>query len=407
MKKIIIQKENDILKYQSDSFSLFKDNQKLNKNESNRRTMTCISSFSGIKFGIVLYFLLIITFIIGIIGAANISQYNFKDNTNEIKYSAMTGVGFAIFAIVFFISLVRILSSSITTSLKNFRNNNNPILQDYIRAIEESTVELYCRCECYHETSSTSTNSDGTSTTSTSTHVTYSEQMKIPIIETINSTNPLIFDQLNSNSNDHSKLLKVSFFKDWMPADERSQAVIKSFVDHLTLNNEKRDTNFRIYLDFQYVDKKFKEHMLFPSSSSSSSSSPPFLFRYGFYILSLFLLMSLPYELYFRSKIYKSEFSFVKLIKISDQDLGFDQLVLPVYGQISQYQPLYDNEQQEKQYITNNNNYSNNYIQQEHQPQQQQTVNLSKDTLLDICDEYNNNNNNNNNININNINNNN
>ncbi|KAM9995027.1 hypothetical protein ACTFIY_001197 [Dictyostelium cf. discoideum] len=396
MKKIIIQKENDILKYQSGAFSLFKDNQKLNKNESNRKTMTCISSFSGIKFGIALYFLLIITFIIGIIGAANISKYNFNDNNAiEVKYSAMTGVGFAIFAIVFFISLVRILSSSITTSLKNFRNNNNPILQDYIRAIEESTVELYCKCECYHETSSTSTNSDGTSTTTTSAHVTYREEMKIPIIETINSTNPLIFDQLNSNSSsgsNNSKLLKVSFFKDWMPADERSQTVIKSFVDYLTLRNEKRDTNFRIYLDFQYVDKKFKEHLLFPLSSTSS---PPFLFRYGFYILSLFLLMSLPYELYFRSKIYKSEFSFVKLIKTSDEDLGFDQLVLPIYGQTSQYQPLYNNEsideQQEKQYITNNNNNSNNYIQQQEQEQEQQeqqpTVNLSKDTVIDICDK--------------------
>ncbi|KAN0023796.1 hypothetical protein ACTFIV_008183 [Dictyostelium citrinum] len=381
MKKIVIQKENDILKYQSGAFSLFKDNKILNKNESNRKTMTCISSFSGIKFGIVIYLLLISTFIIGVIGAANIAKYDFYNNTQELKYSVMTGVGFAIFGITFFVSLVRILSSNITESLKNFRNNNSPVLQDYIHAIEESTVELYCKCECYHETSSTQTNSDGSTTTTTTTHVTYREELKIPIIETINSTNPLILDQLNSYSDD-TKLLKVSFFRDWMPADERSQTIIKSVVDHLTLKNEKKDTSFRIYLDLQYVDKKFKEHILFPLSSSSSK---PFLFRYGFYILSLFVLMFLPYELYFRSKIYKSEFSFIKLIKTSDEGIEFDQLVLPFYGQTTQYQPLDNKEsnygQQPKQYNTNNN-YS-----QLQQQQHQQPVNLSKDILIDICDK--------------------
>ncbi|KAN0019144.1 hypothetical protein ACTFIU_002346 [Dictyostelium citrinum] len=384
MKKIVIQKENDILKYQSGAFSLFKDNKILNKNESNRKTMTCISSLSGIKFGIVIYLLLISTFIIGVIGAANIAKYDFYSNTQEVKYSVMTGVGFAIFGITFFVSLVRILSSNITESLKNFRNNNSPVLQDYIHAIEESTVELYCKCECYHETSSTQTNSDGSTTTTTTTHVTYREELKIPIIETINSTNPLILDQLNSYSDDN-KLLKVSFFRDWMPADERSQTIIKSVVDHLTLKNEKRDTSFRIYLDLQYVDKKFKEHILFPLSSSSST---PFLFRYGFYILSLFFLMFLPYELYFRSKIYKSEFSFVKLIKTSDEGIEFDHLELPFYGQTTQYQPLDNNEsideQQSKQYNKNNNFSQQQHHQQQHQ---QQPVNLSKDILIDICDK--------------------
>ncbi|KAM9995028.1 hypothetical protein ACTFIY_001198 [Dictyostelium cf. discoideum] len=258
--------------------------------------------------------------------------------------------GFLVFGLSLIISLIRIKTSDITKSLKNFRKNENQILQDYINGIEECSVELYCKCECYHIDSGffntshvSNTNTTPTTPTTTSSSkkvITLREEIKIPIVETFDLTNPLILDEINLIKCDYSKFLKVSFYRDWMPDDERSQITIKSVVDYLTLKNEKRDIHFKIYLDFQYVGTKFKEHILFPLSSQLP---PPFLFRYGFYYLSLFIFMCLPFELYFLSKIYKSEFSFIKLIKTPEDFLEFVKPIISI--QTSQYQPL-DEQQQ-------------------------------------------------------------
>ncbi|KAN0038235.1 hypothetical protein ACTA71_000407 [Dictyostelium dimigraforme] len=372
MKKLFIQYENDIICDQSDSFSLLNNNKKLIKNESNRKTMTWISNFSNIKLGILIYFLYLSSFIFGIVGIINITD---NSENNEQWPFVMAITGFLVFGFSFIISLIRIITSDITKSLKNLRRNENQIIQDYINGIEDCTVELYCKCECYHIDSSfsnslpnsSSVSLDTTSTiTTTRKVITYREEIKIPISETIDLTNPLIMDEINLHYGDF-KYLKVSFFRDWMPDDEMSQIIIKSVVDHLTLKNEKRDNNFKIYLDLQYVDKKFKEHILFPLPSSFS---PPFLFRYGFYYLSLFIFMYLPFEFYFFSKVYKSEFSFVKLIKTSEHFIEF--VKPPVISiQTSQYQPL------EKQYSLDELQFNNKILQK-----QFSTINLSKENRI-------------------------
>ncbi|KAN0019146.1 hypothetical protein ACTFIU_002348 [Dictyostelium citrinum] len=325
--------------------------------------MTLISYFSDIKFGILIYFIYISSFIVGIIGIIKITTIQSHNHNNDQWPYTLAITGFLIFGLSFILSLIRILTSDITKSLKNFRKNENQNLQDYINGIEECSVELYCKCECYHINRGFLNQSSSSKKV-----ITHREEIKIPIIESVDLTNPLILDEINLLNNcDDSKYLKVSFFRDWMPDDERSQTIIKSIVDHLTLKNENKDIHFKIYLDFQYIDKKFKEHILFPLSTSSK---PPFLFRYGFYYLSLFIFMCLPYELYFLSKIYKSEFSFVKLIKTSDDVMQSVQPLIPI--QNNQFQ-THDNN-----FYTLNEQQFNNIILQK----QYSTINLSKDNRV-------------------------
>ncbi|EGC39476.1 hypothetical protein DICPUDRAFT_74997 [Dictyostelium purpureum] len=365
MKKIIIQKEyNKNEKEEFDNnFSVLKQNKILTKNESNKNKLSCISCFSGLKFGLFLYTFLLATFTIGIIGAVGISDHNVFEDRNFVKYPLMVGLGFGLFFLFFCLSFIRILSSPITTSLKDFRRGTNQPLDEHIEGIKQSSLELYAMCECFHTTSTTTTNSDGSTSTLTSTVVTYSEEIQIPIEEYKDLTNPLTIENINNILGDSSgrkrKYLKVSFIRNWYPTDQISQEAIKSYLDHLTIKNEHRDSSFRLELELRFVDKKFKEHLLFPIKSFSNNidiiekgpsyeselhDSPPFLFRYGYYILSLPLLMFLPYELYFNSKVYRSKFSFVKTIKVSTfcQENHNEIITIPQINQSDHYQTLND-----------------------------------------------------------------
>ncbi|KAN0038229.1 hypothetical protein ACTA71_000401 [Dictyostelium dimigraforme] len=252
---------------------------------------------------VVLYICLVSSLALGLVGFFNISDDIYKTWPETLEY-----LGFSFFGTIFFISIVMMYFSSVHVLLENFENDSIPVFTDHLRDIQQNSYELFCSCSCFHSEVEYRSNAKGERTPHTETVYTYNEEIKIPVTETIDVTEPLNMDEYNSMIG-RSKYLHINF-KIYSLPEENCKNYIQSVIYDLTLRNKSRDVGFSINVEYRPIKHLNRDILI----SLSPSKSPSFFLNTKFYWLSIFFLMHLPFELYFRSKYIHTQIDIVKII---------------------------------------------------------------------------------------------